>query len=113
MSSQLQDVETKFYGLDGRESLTDLPGSIAKLSVDSENNSTKWFIKFATMGADAGHMFNPQSPNFDKSQLEAFYEKFGRAYYEFRKVSKAAFDYYLAFLKGGNPLHLRQAEREI
>lgn len=113
MSSQLQDVESQFFGLDGHKSDTDFPGSIAKLSVDSENKSEKHFVKFATTGRDAGHMFDPHSPNFDKTKLEAFYEQFGRSHYEFRKVSKAAFDAYMRFLESGNPLHLRHAEREI
>jgi len=74
---------------------------------------TKYFIKRATMGAEAGRIFNPHSPNFSDYGSNRFWSEIGRAQYEFKPATKAAFELYLHFLTTGNLASLRQAEREI
>lgn len=79
----------------------------------AKQNGNLYYLKYATVGADAGHLFNPHSPNHAKEINWKSILANGKAFYEFRKVTKTAFDLYLHYLKTGEIQSLRHAEREI
>jgi hypothetical protein len=105
-------VQITGYTLGGKEADPAIPMCLAKKSFDPATGISRYWLKRASNGPDAGHLFNPHSPNFDRSTALAFHAHLGRGQYEFRRVNQAAFDAYLAFLQGGNLRDLRQAERE-
>lgn len=104
-------VETG-YGLKGQEVDVRSAECLAK-KVEGQY-STSYFIKRASAGPDAGRLYNPHSPNHMPGQnpLKVLGEN-GRARYEFRKVSREAFENYLAYLRTNNPSFIRMAERDI
>jgi hypothetical protein len=88
------------------------PGSddcMAKEAFSKEPGKSRYFIRTSSAGSRAGSFFDveAQEPG-DKRRREST----GERRYEFRRVSKAAFDYYLHYLKTTNPVYLRLAERE-
>lgn len=73
----------------------------------------EYYVKKGTVGADAGHLLNPNGVWFVEGAQTSFDKRSGRKVFEFSKVTKGCFDYYLKFLETKNPAYLRNAEREI
>jgi hypothetical protein len=84
---------------------------VAKKAFDPATGSTRFWIKRATAGPDAGHLFNPQSPMFEPASIGRVNDALGRGQYEFRTASEEQFDLYLNFLRTNNPSYVRHAER--
>lgn len=111
MSDPNTGVSTVAYGTSGAEVESTSAGALAKATTDNETGNARYWLKYATGGPDAGHLYNPQSPTFNAGQARRFRPESGRAQYEFRRVTKESFDLYLRFLRTGNLANLRQAER--
>ncbi len=109
------DGETKVTGFawGGEECEPTSKACLAKVSYDPETRRTRHFLKRATVGPEAGRLFNPQSATFDPSLLGKVTEYLGRGGYEWRPAHEEAFVLYLKFLKGGNPVDVRCAERIV
>jgi hypothetical protein len=100
------------YAWGGAEVAHDDASALAKACCDSDTGRKTYWVKFATAGPDAGHMFNPQSPTFNAAQAKRAETQMGKSRYEFRKVSERAFGFYLQFMTSPhNPTFLRHAER--
>ena len=106
-------VEFVGYDFEGQEVDPQKEECIAKTGTDQLTGVTSHFVKFATHGMDRGNMFNALSPSYDAIQARRVYNSTGRAHYEFRKVNKEAFGYYLQFLRSGNLIHYKHAERAL
>ena len=104
-------VEVTAYGLGGKEVDVDSSEALAKKSFDPATGVTRYWLKRATAGPDAGRLYNPQSPTFNADAAKRVRNDMGRGQYEFRKATAEAFELYLRFLVTGNPTHIRQAER--
>lgn len=100
------------YTFGGKEVPPDDQECLAKQVFDPATNNTRYWLKRATSGGDAGKLFNPHSPLFEAGGVNRFHKHLGKGQYEFVKTTKESFDAFLRFLVSGNTLHLRQAERE-
>lgn len=105
-------AEATAYAWGGGPVGPDDPTAVAKSTRDPSTGEVRYWLKRATAGPDRGFLFNPQSPAHLPNFLAKTVAQLGRGAYEFRKVSKAAFDFYLKFIVlPHNPAHLRNAER--
>ncbi len=104
--------EVTGYGFGCKVIETTSGACLAKKSFDPATKQTMYWLKRATVGGDAGKLFNPHSPNFSEIGANRIFDAVGRGQYEFYKASQDSFDAYLRFLESGNILHLRHAERE-
>jgi hypothetical protein len=93
--------ESVVYKWDGTmtPNLDDKDG-VARISAN-ESGKLHCYIKRGIRGPNKGMFYNPQDPMYAK----------GQTVYEYSKVTQAAFDSYLRFIKTKNVLHLRHAER--
>lgn len=90
----------------------DAPECIAKKVVHM--GKATCFIKRATVGPDAGKLFNPSSPNHPvETNMTKVLGQNGKFMFEFRKSNERAYAFYLDFMRTGNIVHLRHAEREL
>lgn len=105
------EVEIIGYGPGGKVLPVTAVECLARKSFDPATGVYRFWLKRATAGPEQGTLYNPHSPMFEKASTQRVYSHLGRGQYEFFKVSQEAFDSYLMFLKTGNPIHLRQAER--
>lgn len=104
---QQEDVAVVYHGFGGKE-VKDTDKWLAKKTANG------CFLRFATTGLDAGRLFNPHSPNHPTNiSWESLLGSNGKYQYEPRKVTEAAYSMYIQYLKSGDPIYLRQAEREI
>lgn len=104
--------EADGYGLGGEPCGPDTSGALAKRT-RGESGVVRYWLKRCMAGHDSGRLYNPQSPLFDPASVNRFFAELGRGKYEFREVPHEAFEHYLRFLRKGNPLDLRHAERAI
>lgn len=95
----------------GYEISPDDPECLAKQVFDPVSNKYRHYIKFATAGINAGHMYNPQAPNVMKHELKRVDNVMGRNRYEFRRVTEVSYNAYVKFLNTGIPNHFRIADR--
>lgn len=73
----------------------------------------RFFVKFCLDGPDKGHLLNPYSVYFRDGDDVAIATRRGKLRYEFRQVSKTAFQNYIHFLKTRTYSYCQQAEREV
>ncbi len=110
-------IVTISYNKDGIPTNTENDNSVfAKHSVRKTKEDItikEYLVKKGTVGADAGHLLNPNSIWFIDGQETSFDKRSGRKVFEFSKVTKSCFDFYLKFLQTKNPAYLRNAEREV
>ncbi len=99
------------HGPDGKAIDPASPLCVAKKATDPATGLSNHWLKRASTGPDAGLLFNPYSPNYDRDQARAFHGHLGRAQYEFCRVSQEAFEAFVLFLQTGNLVHQRRAER--
>lgn len=104
-------LETKAYGPGGKEVSPEDPGALACETFDPNTGRTSHWAKRSTRGLDAGRLYNPQSPTFNRDVARAFHGYNGRPQYEWRKASAESFRLYKLFLETGVLVHLRHAER--
>ena len=97
------------YGDNLTEVDPDSEACLAKRVTDHVTGTTRYFAKEARVGPDSGRLWNSSSPNYDPRLRAPAYR--GCKAYEFRSVSKEAFDYFLRFLETHNPSHVHHAER--
>jgi hypothetical protein len=91
-----------FFGARGVVIDSDSKAALAKESHDPATGRRRYWVKAVKSGPDRGRLYNPQSPTFSP-----------RNEYEFREVKADAFDLFMRFLRTGNPLNVRGAERCI
>lgn len=104
MHDQSTPVEVKAYGLKCESVESDSKGALAKEVFDPDSGITKYYLKYATKGPEAGKLYNHLSPMFSKDAIS-------KARYEFKRVPKETFELYLKFLQTENPAWVRNAER--
>ncbi len=80
---------------------------LAKSVFDPETSKRRYLVKTCVTGRDGGNFFNPLQT--EAAELGRRFQ--ARSTYDWRKVSKRQFEDYLLFLKTGNSVRLRQAER--
>jgi len=99
------------FGLDGKPCQADTPLCLAKSALNQHTKVQLFYIRTKASGYNGNTYFNPLSDSIaNLSQME-----YGTSQpkYPFKVVTKAAFDYYLQFLKTGSTVYLRNAERAI
>ena len=79
--------------------------------VARQGDSGRCFARICTTGHMTATLFDPQSS--DPAQLTQENRNTGRPRFEFRELTPESYASYVAFLRGGNPAYLRQAERGI
>lgn len=94
------------YGRDGKKT----SGGFAAARLVSTNGKPRYYVQRATFAGSAGHLFDPNSPNYQPG--EELLKRNGRDRYELDLVSRLAFDYYLKYLQTAEPQWLVLAERE-
>lgn len=112
LGDSLADDKTERFGFNekGVSISPDSPECVAKKSMDAVSGNTRYFVKVAKTGSDAGRFYNPQS-SFTKPKSLNSRGSAGLEAYLWRPVRADAFDSYLRFLTTGNILCLRNAER--
>lgn len=85
---------------------------LARYFKDGNTGKVTYYLKYASVGPAAGHLWNPHSPDFGVASVAAL-RNMGKEAFEFKKASKAAFDLFLHYLKTGNESYIKQADREI
>ncbi len=115
MQNQLEQIveenfERKYYIWGGEQVENDTQDVVAKSSHDKGFNTNSYWIKKATFGPEAGCMYNPLSPTFDRYSLGKVGNG-GRKAYEYKRVTEQSFNLYIQFIKTQNTLFLKNAER--
>lgn len=77
----------------------------------SADEREAFFVKFAVEGPDRGHMLNPYSIYFREGDDVRIEARRGSMRYEFKRVTKEAFELYLKFLKTKTTSYRTAAER--
>ncbi len=72
-----------------------------------------YFIKQCQDGQHSGRLLNPFNGEYVSGDQFRLSKHAGRKLYEFRKVSKACYDYYMLFLTTGNSSYILNAERSL
>lgn len=72
-----------------------------------------YYVKYGTCGIYVGRLLNPYNTLGNARDYLAYDSHGGRAYFEYKRVSKDIYDSYVQFLKTRNPVHLLSAERGI
>jgi hypothetical protein len=89
------------YAWGGKSVDPDSPESLAKFVKDEFTGNVSYWLKRASVGIEAGKLYNPQSPTFG-----------GKSKYVYRKANKESFDAFVKFLSPPNNVsYLRVAER--
>ncbi len=98
------------YGPKGLLVEPSAPDCVAWEGHNVATGEKKYFVKQAVYGNDRGRMYNPRS-----TQAESLHATNGRLgeMYRFIKVTEEAFVNYVTFLRTGNLVCLRQAERAV
>lgn len=104
--------EKRGYAQQGKEIDYDHKDCLARSFKDGRTGHTIHFLKYATVGPMAGHLWNPHSPEFGSASMVNSVRNLGKEPFEFKKASKAAFDLFLHYLKTGNESYIKQADRE-
>ena len=102
---------SKGIGLNGLPCEINDPTCLAKETFDAETGHARYYVKVATSGDNAGHMYNPQSPTAAPHELKRVDMALGRGRYEFKKTTLDSFNLYVKFLSGGNIADYRHADR--
>lgn len=84
-----------------------------EFAVFAKSTEKEFYVKKGKSGPESSHFLNPNGMWFTDGSERGFDKRSGRNVFEFTKVTKAAFDYYLKFLQTKNPAYLRNAEREV
>jgi hypothetical protein len=103
----------KYYGVGG---LLKEPYQEHRIYAKEDNQTRQptYWIRAAVTGPDVPHLLNPWGMNFTPDVDDKIFDsQLGKRKYEFRKVTKEAFDMYITFLQKGRELYLRQAERSL
>jgi hypothetical protein len=106
-----EGVSQEGYTLRGEPMEVDDPLCVAKRTADGFSGVARYWVKRATAGPCAGALFNPHSPDYVPESLHRKWAHSGRDNWEWSKVSADAFEAYLRFLRTGNGVHYRHAER--
>ncbi len=71
----------------------------------------EYYAKIGSQGSDRGMLFNPKGmfSNYEHRMESAYTSK----YYIYRRITLKCFELYKQFLQTGNPVCLRNAQREI
>lgn len=85
------------------------PECLCKQVVDGGTKTTNYLVKYVMTGSNAGNMVDPN----DDENLGKRGDWTSNGRFEFRRVTKTAFDLYLKFLLTDNKAHFRQAAREV
>jgi len=109
-------MSAKGYKMGGGEENPDSPDCLAKEVKDEvldggDAASPTYWLKTGTVGAECGKLFDPNGVLHQPGSESKAAARLGKNRYEFKRVSREKFETYLRFLKTGNPLHLRFAER--
>jgi len=99
------------YTIGAKKVKPDADNCVAKVATDLESGNSRYWLKRATSGLEAGRLFNPHGPGYTAASAKRFWAETGKNQYEFRKATQESFELYMKFLESGNELHLRQAER--
>jgi hypothetical protein len=88
--------DTILIGLNGEETESET-GSFAK--TNTARGNTNYYVKVATGGTDQGQLVNPRSMYFKIEDLGKISRQSGRRNFEYQKVSKAAYEDFVLFLR--------------
>ena len=94
----------------------DINGEVIDPNCDSslcKCGEKSFFIKFCTSGCNAGMPYNPNSLIGNKVDPGRKNVRKGQNYFQYKRVSKAAFEYYLKFLQTKGPAWYNRAVREV
>lgn len=108
-----QAIATTGYAFGGKPIDPDAPACYAKVVDDPANKRPRYYVKVGTTGGDAGQMLNPYSGSFMPGDEAKANKMAGTMRYQFKKINKEAFDFYLSFLKSRNAQFLRRAQRAL
>ncbi len=108
---EIPEWESVGYTYDGKQCDPDYQLCCAKAIKDNESGNTKYYVKYAMNGPNAGSLLNRNSPLFTVGDDTRKQTSAGRNRYEFKKVNEEAYLSYLRYLKSGNEAHLRIAQR--
>lgn len=86
--------------------------SCAKIEEYSDGDFL-YYVKRGTVGIHTGRFLNPFSSMSSARDHIAYDTKSGRAYFEYTKVKKEVFDFYMNYLQKRNPSYLLNAERRF
>ena len=99
-------------GVSGKRFDDDGPLVLAKTISNKAN--ARYFVKFNTYGAEAGHIVNPWSA-LDYSDIQNFTNavnpRTGKRQHEYREVSREIYELYVKYLSSQSHIHYHQAER--
>jgi hypothetical protein len=95
------------YGLGMAEYDPQDERALAKVVHDEELDRRSYWLKIAVAGPEAGSLHNHHSPYYvgDARQRQR-----GTMTYEWKKVTREAYEAYLRFLKTDQLVHLRHAQ---
>lgn len=83
---------------------------LARKATSPATGKTRFFVRHVISGRRSGHMFDKNQDDLDL--LKSNRPRQGQPPYQFKEVSRQAFDYYVEFLTTSNNSFLRRAERE-
>ncbi len=107
MQSQSSNDSTKDYTVGAVTTTSGDPFA----RVTEHNSQKRYFISYATDGADNGRMRSHVSMNQDGAMKNRPVARSGQNLYELREVSEESFTCYMDFLQRGDEKALRNAER--
>ncbi len=88
-------------------------GDVAAKEEVFSDGTSRYFVKRATVGFNAGNFYAPYGATAKPNDLARYDTQSGRRYYEYKAVGENVFSSYLEYLRSRNPAHLRQAERSF
>jgi hypothetical protein len=98
------------YGLHGKEVAVNLDKCFAK-EITGGTGVTRFYIRVGTVGLEKNKFIDPNGLFYNAGDEQKFESTRGERRYEFRQVNKEAFELYINFLKTGNQVWLRNAQR--
>jgi len=88
------------FGINGQK-LRDEEGVAYARVANYPTGFARHWIRRGTLLSESGKLYNPRESDW------------GRGGYELKEVTDLAYEAYLQFLRSGNEVHLRRAQREI